>query len=97
MSDHRSRCEVCGGVRPAQNPGEYTRDRLLLIAEVGFCACRTAATAADGHASPEPGSAEPRTAEIRSAEPETRPQSAAPRPAEAQPARPQPVGPRAGG
>ncbi|MBB5961659.1 hypothetical protein [Planomonospora venezuelensis] len=36
-------------MRPAQDTAEYTRERLLLIAKVGFCACR-AATADDGRA-----------------------------------------------
>ncbi|GGS64148.1 hypothetical protein GCM10010156_24020 [Planobispora rosea] len=88
MSDHRSRCEVCGGVRPAQNPNEYTRERLLLIAEVGFCACRSVATADDGRPPAEPRHAEPRHAEPRRAEP---------RAAEPQSARPQPVGSRTAG
>ncbi|GII01839.1 hypothetical protein [Planobispora takensis] len=59
MSDRRNRCDVCGGVRPARDTGEYTRERLRLIAEVGFCACRATATAtADDRPAVEPQAAE---------------------------------------
>ncbi|GIH94506.1 hypothetical protein ACFFMN_18915 [Planobispora siamensis] len=62
MTDRRNRCDACGGVRPARDTGEYTRERLRLIAEVGFCACRTTVTA-DGRPAVEPRAAEPQAAE----------------------------------
>ncbi|MBG0829253.1 hypothetical protein HS041_15905 [Planomonospora sp. ID67723] len=92
MSDHHSRCGECGGVRPAQNTAEYTRERLLLIAEVGFCACRVSAAEDAGRAPAGPArarveAAEVRAAEAPAAEPKAEPRAIAPLPAGSRAAR----------